>query len=155
MTQGSIDFLVDEDFSNVVPRDKLLAAVEATFLEGGVLDSPSITVMIGDDEKLKDLNLRYRGIDKTTDVLAFDAGFDDPDLETRYLGDIVISCQQAQKQAENHGHAVGDELQLLVIHGVLHLLGFDHDTDVRKDEMWSIQNLILTGLGLDINIEDK
>jgi len=155
MTQGSIDFLVDEDFSDVVPRDKLLAAVKATLIEGGVLDSPSITVMISDDEQLKDLNYRYRGIDKTTDVLAFDADFDDPDLETRYLGDIVISFQQAQKQAETHGHSVGDELQLLVIHGVLHLLGFDHDTDVRKDEMWTIQNLILTNLGLDINFEDK
>lgn len=155
MTQGLIDFLVDDDYSDVVPRDNLLAAVEATFREGGVLDSPSITVMITDDEQLKDLNLRYRGVDKTTDVLAFDADFDDPDLETRYLGDVVISYQQAQKQAETHGHEVGDELQLLIIHGVLHLLGFDHDTDVRKDEMWSIQKLILTGLGLDLYIEDK
>ena len=154
MKQGTIAFFVHENYKDLVPKENLLAAVEATFIKGRVLDSPSITVMISDDEQLKDMNLRYRGIDKATDVLAFDAGFDDPDLETRYLGDVAISFQQAQKQADTHGHIVEEELQLLVVHGVLHLLGFDHDTDPRKEEMWSIQTQILTDLGLEINIED-
>jgi probable rRNA maturation factor len=154
MKQVTIAFLVDENYNDLVSKETLLTTVEATFVEGRVLDSPSITVLISDDERLKVMNLRYRGIDKATDVLAFDAGFYDPDLETRYLGDVVISYQQAQKQADTLGHTVEEELQLLVVHGVLHLLGFDHDTDVRKEEMWSIQTQVLAELGIEINIED-
>ena len=154
MKQGTIAFLVHESYKELVSEETLITAVEATFIEGRVLDSPSITVLISDDEQLKVMNLRYRGIDKATDVLAFDAGFDDPDLETRYLGDVVISYQQAQKQADTLGHTVEEELQLLVVHGVLHLLGFDHETDVRKEEMWSIQTQVLAELGIEINIED-
>ena len=154
MKQGTIAFLIDESYNDLVSKETLLTAVEATFVEGRVLDSPSITVLISDDEHLKAMNLRYRGIDKATDVLAFDAGFDDPDFETRYLGDVAISCQQAQKQADSLGHTVEEELQLLVVHGILHLLGFDHNTDVRKEEMWSIQTQVLAELGLEIKIED-
>ena len=105
-------------------------------------------------DHIQEMNQRYRGINKPTDVLAFREDFIDPDLETRYLGDIVISYEQALNQAQTRGHPVDEELQLLVVHGTLHLLGYDHETPSDKDVMWSIQNEILSTLGLNIEVED-
>ena len=150
-----IEINILEDFHGLVSKEKLLAAVKNTLVRGEVLDSPSLTVVISNDEQLKEMNLQYRGIDKTTDVLAFKADFEDPDLGSRYLGDVVISYQQAQDQAKTRRHKVEEELQLLVVHGVLHLLGYDHDSDINQMEMWSIQSLILADLGLEIDFEEN
>lgn len=147
--------IVQENFRELVADQILTSAAEAVLLECEVLDSPSLLVRITDDEELKSLNLQYRGINKTTDVLSFPADFTDPDLESRYLGDIVISYSRAEKQAQKRGHFIEAELQLLVIHGVLHLLGYDHGELKEKEEMWSIQSRILGKLGLDIDVEDK
>jgi probable rRNA maturation factor len=154
MGEGVHAFYIQEDFLEQVAEDKLRSAVEKTLMVGCVMDSPSVTVIITNDEHLQEMNQRYRGLNKTTDVLAFEADFTDPDLESRYLGDVVISYQQARKQAEARGHLVEQELQLLIVHGVLHLLGFDHDTASRKEEMWSLQSRVMNELGLSVSIED-
>jgi probable rRNA maturation factor len=111
--------------------------------------------MITNDGKMVEMNQRYRGAGQTTDVLAFQTDFIDPDLDSRYLGDVIISYPQAEKQALEYGHELEEELQLLVVHGTLHLLGYDHDTIARKEEMWSIQSSILSALGVTINVEDR
>jgi len=147
--------IVKENFRELVADQILTSAAEAVLLECEVLDSPSLLVRITDDDELKSLNLQYRGINKTTDVLSFPADFTDPDLESRYLGDIVISYSRAVEQAQNRGHFIEAELQLLVVHGVLHLLGYDHGDKKVKEEMWSIQSQILEKLGLDIDVEEK
>lgn len=148
-----IAILVQEQFRSMISDQILLSCGETTLLLDGVNDSPSLTLMITDDEEMTDMNHRYRGINKTTDVLAFGADFTDPDLESRYLGDVVISFPQAEKQALKRGHTVEEELQLLVVHGVLHLLGYDHDTKTRKEAMWAIQSRVLAELGLSIEVE--
>ena len=124
-------------------------------LVDGVPDSPSLSVIITDDEEMKKLNQTYRGINKTTDVLSFGGDFTDPDLDSRYLGDVIISYPQAEEQALRRGHDVEAELQLLAAHGVLHLLGYDHDTPTAKKAMWKVQTQILEVLGLVINVEDE
>ncbi len=148
-----ITILVQEQFQSMISDQVLLSCGETTLLLDGVNDSPSLSLMITDDEEMIDMNHRYRGINKTTDVLAFGADFTDPDLESRYLGDVVISFPQAEKQALKRGHTVEEELQLLVVHGVLHLLGYDHDTRTGKEAMWAIQFRVLAELGLSIEVE--
>jgi probable rRNA maturation factor len=81
-------------------------------------------------------------------VLSFPAGEYDPETGSRYLGDILISTAYAARQAAQYGHSPEAETQLLVIHGVLHLLGYDHAEPEEKERMWAEQTAILQLLGL-------
>lgn len=109
----------------------------------------SLTLVITDDAKVQDLNRDFLGIDEPTDVLSFPSGESEPDPDTGevYLGDVIISYPRAQAQAEAGGHPIQQELQLLVVHGVLHLLGYDHASEEEKAEMWAAQEAILNRLG--------
>jgi probable rRNA maturation factor len=107
-----------------------------------------MTIVLTDDRQLHELNLDYLGVDAPTDVLSFPAGEIDPETESLYLGDIAISVPRAIQQAQNGGHPVEAEAQLLVVHGTLHLLGYDHSTDEEKNIMWSEQAKVLERLGL-------
>jgi probable rRNA maturation factor len=117
-------------------------AINKTLKFGNVPDV-DITVQLTTDEMMRQFNKKYRGIDKTTDVLSFNQEFIDPETHRLYLGDIVISIEQAQVQAPENHHTVKEECALLAIHGTLHLLGFDHSTAQEKEEMWNIQEKIL------------
>lgn len=108
-----------------------------------------LTIVITDDDQLHQLNQDFLGIDAPTDVLSFPAKEIDPDSGEEYLGDILISYPRAVAQAALREHAVHDEMQLLVVHGVLHLLGYDHTED-NKETMWAIQSQILADLGCSI-----
>lgn len=110
-----------------------------------------LTIVIGDDSQLHALNRQFLGVDAPTDVLSFPADDTDPDSGERYIGDILISYPRAATQAASAGHTVQEELQLLVVHGVLHLLGFDHATSEEKNRMWEIQTQILESLGSRLN----
>ena len=107
-----------------------------------------LTLVLTDDEQLRGLNRDYRGIDAPTDVLSFPASETDPETGSPYLGDILLSIPRAAEQARAIGHPLADEAQLLIVHGVLHLLGHDHAEPTEKDKMWQAQHEILTTLGL-------
>jgi len=98
-----------------------------------------LSLIITEDEAIRELNRRFRGVDAPTDVLAFGAGaekhFVSAPEDPPYLGDVVISYQRAQAQAEELGHAVAEELKLLVIHGILHLLNYDHQEEAAAQKM--------------------
>jgi probable rRNA maturation factor len=87
----------------------------------------TVTIVITTDRRIRRLNRTWRGIDKATDVLSFPAG-DDPG-PARHLGDLVISRETAARQARNEGHSLGTEVRVLALHGLLHLLGYDHERD--------------------------
>ena len=89
----------------------------------------SITVCLVSDRRMRALNSEYRNRDATTDVLSFCDGEADPDGFATPLGDIVVSVETAQRQAEARGVTCGRELQTLTLHGYLHLLGYDHEND--------------------------
>ena len=89
----------------------------------------SVTVCLAGDALVRRLNAAYRGKDKTTDVLSFPAGGEDAPDGSRHLGDVVISVPQARRQADRAGWALAHEVRLLLIHGYLHLLGYDHEVD--------------------------
>jgi probable rRNA maturation factor len=107
-----------------------------------------LTIVLTDDARLRELNRDYLGIDAPTDVLSFPASERDPETGARYIGDILISIPRAQAQADAAGHPLESEMQLLVVHGVLHLLGHDHAQAEEKARMWQAQAEILAGLGL-------
>jgi probable rRNA maturation factor len=107
-----------------------------------------LTIVLTDDTRLRELNRDYLGIDAPTDVLSFPASETDPETGARYIGDILISIPRAQAQADAAGHPLESEIQLLVVHGVLHLLGHDHAQAEEKARMWQAQAEILAGLGL-------
>ena len=111
------------------------------------LDS-ELTIVLTNDARLKELNRDYLGIDAPTDVLSFPASETDPETGARYIGDILISLTRAQSQATAAGHPLESEVQLLVVHGVLHLLGHDHAEAQEKARMWQAQTEILAQLGL-------
>jgi len=89
--------------------------------------SGTVTLAITTDRRIRQLNRTWRGMDKATDVLSFPAA-DDPG-PVRHLGDLVISRETAARQARHEGHPLSTELRLLALHGLLHLLGYDHEHD--------------------------
>jgi probable rRNA maturation factor len=88
-----------------------------------------LTIVLAGDTTLRRLNREFRGKDTTTDVLSFPAGGERLPDGTQPLGEIVISMPQAARQAQGLRHALGRELRVLIIHGYLHLLGYDHEVD--------------------------
>jgi probable rRNA maturation factor len=115
-----------------------------------------LAIVLTDDAQLRELNRDYLGIDAPTDVLSFPASETDPETGRRYLGDILISVPRAEEQARAAGHALEAEAQLLAVHGMLHLLGYDHAEDAEKARMWKAQAEVLERLGLaEIEIKDS
>jgi probable rRNA maturation factor len=115
-----------------------------------------LTIVLTDDAQLRELNRDYLGIDRPTDVLSFPASETDPETARRYLGDILISVQRADEQARATGHALEAEVQLLAVHGTLHLLGYDHAEADEKARMWKAQAEVLERLGVsDIEIRES
>lgn len=107
-------------------------------------------VIIVDNETIHKLNREYRGVDRPTDVISFALEDDDTFVptEVRVLGDIYISIEKARSQAESYGHSLKREISFLTIHGLLHLLGYDHMEEEEEKEMFSLQELILDGYGI-------
>ena len=126
---------------------KLQAAARETLQHQNAPQTSALSILISDDEHLHALNLQFREVDAPTDVLSFPSDFRDPQTGEIYLGDVAISYPRAEAQARTGGHSLGAELQLLTIHGVLHLLGHDHAETDEKARMWAAQREILTALG--------
>ena len=112
------------------------------------------SVCLTDDEEVRVLNARFRGMDKPTDVLSFPAEAEDDEFPSpepaaapgAYLGDIVISLDTAARQAAALGHDLDQEVRILILHGLLHLAGYDHETD--QGEMRELESQLRSRLGL-------
>ncbi len=139
---------IDERYAAALKADLLRRAVEATLAHESAPADSSLTVVITDDDELRRMNEEFLGHNAVTDVLAFPNGDPDPESGQVYLGDVLVAYPQAALQAENAGHSTVEELQLLVVHGVLHLLEHDHYQEGEKARMWAAQDAILTGLGV-------
>jgi probable rRNA maturation factor len=135
-----------------VNRSILLHAAQLTMQLLAPNRAADVSIVIGNDVLVKKLNRQYRGVDSTTDVLSFPVGDIDPDTSDEYLGDVVISLPRAQDQAAAEGHPLADELQLLVVHGVLHLLGYDHIKTAEKKQMQAAQDKVMHSLGVEFDI---
>ncbi len=127
-------------------------AAQITLLHQGVNDPCELSIYLTDDAHIQEFNRQYLGIDSPTDVLSFPAAEPDPEQARLYLGDILLSIPRAQEQSQKAGHPLDAEVQLLVVHGVLHLLGYDHAEAKEKQRMWEAQAAILKQLGWDPSI---
>jgi len=108
-----------------------------------------VSIAFVDDDAMTELNKKFRGKKKTTDVLTFraDDSYNEPSATGRPLGDIVISVDQARRQAADEKHSLPTEIRYLVVHGLLHALGYDHETD--KGEMNALETEVRAIVGLD------
>ncbi|HET6821821.1 MAG TPA: rRNA maturation RNase YbeY, partial [Anaerolineales bacterium] len=130
------------------PEHLLERAAQAALEHESQASESELSIVLTDDARLHQLNQEYLGVDAPTDVLSFPASETDPETGAQYLGDILISIPRAQAQADAAGHPLESEVQLLVVHGVLHLLGHDHAEAEEKARMWRAQSEILEHLGL-------
>jgi len=143
----SIDTAPGQSF----PADLLERAAQAALAFSGA-DDADLSLVVTDDAHIQNLNRDFLHQDAPTDVLAFPADESDPETGRRYLGDVIISLPRAAGQARERGHPVEAEVQLLVVHGILHLLGHDHAGQEDKAAMWAAQTVILEKLGISPTI---
>jgi probable rRNA maturation factor len=119
----------------------------AKALEVATTDGAGATVVFVSDRAMRELNWRWRGKEGTTDVLSFPAGQDEFEkVEGLRLGDVVISVEQAARQAKQHGLRFENEVEQLILHGLLHVCGYDHETD--KGEMNRLELKLRKKLGI-------
>lgn len=138
-----INFIIRFRFRRFVSKDKLLIVINQTFNVLAFTSIPDLSVIITGSKELKTLNKTYRNEDKPTDVLSFNNEYIDPETGNQYLGDIIIAYPVAKAQAKASGKSIESELELLTLHGLLHLLGYDHSDHEEEARMWQIQEEIL------------
>lgn len=143
MKQYSIidEYGYDKDYSYL--NDMLDIAIDNLKTDG------TFTIIFIDDDKMHEMNLKYRGIDRTTDVLSFALNDNETiEEEINVLGDIFISIPKMMEQANEYGHSEKRELSFLAIHGLLHLLGYDHMEPEDEKVMFSKQEEVLSLAGI-------
>jgi probable rRNA maturation factor len=150
-----IDLEIIKDFEGKIEPSLIMNAARVTLAHHGVEPTSSLSILITTDQQIQELNRNFRGFDQPTDVLAFPASHSNPEDGTIYLGDIIISLPRAAAQANQRGHPPAEEIQLLVIHGILHLLDFDHADPAGKQQMWSTKRHILDQLGISSQILEE
>ncbi len=145
-----LDFTsINEDYNEY--EDIYSSLITKAFKVLNLSFEPVISVSFIDNEEIHKINKEYRKIDRPTDVISF-AFLDNEDREKEYksgmpviLGDIYISLDKANEQAKEYGHSLKRELCFLFVHGLLHLLGYDHMKKEDEDIMFSLQDKILEG----------
>lgn len=139
-------------FSKLINRSQIRRLVGRVLSMEGIEGSVEVGLAITDDEHIRALNAEFRGVDRPTDVLSFpmESGpgetFVTPPGHVRALGDIVISYERAVEQAREYGHSVEREIGYLVVHGMLHLLGYDHATPHEREVMRAKEEAALVDL---------
>jgi len=156
-----INVIIDGDFAECPEVSWLRSVAEQVLIAQGVSSNAELGLVITNQERVQELNRNYRGEDRPTDVLAFymtstaeEAGAESPSFVIPpdgilHLGEVIISYPQAVMQAKEHQHSVKKELAILIIHGVLHLLGYDHDKPEPKHQMRNREKEILNQIEVD------
>lgn len=151
-----MDIIISNEQNKVPIEDSLFEVLEQVGIlaltEAGTLDNYEVSVLLTTKEEIQELNLKYRKVNEVTDVLSF-ALFDENkegeeplffnETEEIVLGDIVISVERALEQSVDFGHSFTREMGYLLVHGILHLLGYDHQTSGDKENMRLMEEQIL------------
>lgn len=149
-----INVLVEEDLDIDLDTEWLQRVIEKILLAENAPENAEISLVITGQERIQELNRQYRGKDRPTDVLSFSmaeqqdpAGtFIGPPDGLLHLGEVVISFPQTLAQASEHGHSLKKELTVLVVHGVLHILGYDHEDPEMEPVMSARESAILADI---------
>jgi len=150
MNQNNPEVFINNENNYSIPIN-IEEVVKSTLI---YLKSPldiSVGVSFIDEIEMIELNGQYIGYAHSTDVLSFESNEVDPETGFLFLGDIIICYPYVQNQSNNLGNQLENEILLMVIHGLLHLSGFDHDTEESKTKMWDTQTNILNSLEIKIN----
>ena len=152
-----VNVLIDEGLEGCLGAPWLQGIAEEVLVTEGVDPAAELGLVITDQEKIQELNLVHLGMDEPTDVLAFAmlgepdagededaAGFVSPPDGLSHLGEVIVSYPQAVIQAEERGHPVETEVATLAVHGILHLLGYDHDQPEAERRMRARETEILS-----------
>lgn len=144
-----MNYQINDLFGYKENYDYLDGVIKRVLEKENALDS-IFSIIFVDEEKIQDINKTYRKIDRVTDVISFalEDQKDDIDLEMRILGDIFICIPRMQEQANSYGHSEKRELAFLAVHGLLHLLGYDHQTKEDEEIMFGLQKEILDEEGI-------
>lgn len=134
----------------VIPGN-LIKIVEETLEFLSIQRNTIISLAFLDEDEISRLYNKYYGYAQSTDVLSFNSNTVDPETGSLILGDILICFPFVEKQAISLNNSIDAEISLLIIHGILHLLGYDHIEDSMKNEMWTLQAEILARLKITIN----
>lgn len=146
----AIDISAESEGWNKIPdlEAQVRRAAEAAMLDNDAPPS-EISVVLSDDEHLRELNKHHRGMDKPTNVLSFPAArMKAPAGAPRILGDVVIALETVEREAAEESKPIENHLAHLVVHGVLHLLGYDHEDDEEAEMMEARERQILARLGI-------
>lgn len=149
-----ISYSVDPKTDSKNYQKIMLKIARSTFKELKIRPAFEVSVLITTNQMIKKLNLKYRKLNKPTDVLSFPA-YSKQELkklkvskQMLNLGDIVIAHQLAKSQAAEYGHSLKREISFLFVHGLLHLLGYDHNNKADEKQMFKLQDKILNSLGI-------
>ncbi len=135
------------DWQSIADLDALVKQVTAATLPAN--ENRSIHFLLTDDEAMREINREWRGKDKPTNVLSFPAAPQPvPHGEVAHLGDLVLAWETVSSEATSQGKTVENHTRHLLVHGLLHLLGFDHETDPDAELMEQKERDILSGLGI-------
>ena len=158
MAEPEINISVEQKLKVSLEEGWLQRVALRTLEAEGIASPAEMGLVITDSKTIQKLNRTYRGEDQPTDVLAFhmtpdtnqesELRFVGPPDGVHHLGEVVISYPQAVRQAQGQGHGVTQELALLIIHGILHLLGYDHELPEEEQQMKARENEILKRLDL-------
>lgn len=131
-------------------RPRILAAVQAALALAPVKPRPGaeLSLLLTDDRRIRIVNRDWRGFDKATNVLSFPAAPPERISASPVLGDIVLAFETVAREADGEDKAFGDHLSHLVVHGLLHLLGEDHETQAQAERMEAIETAALARLGI-------
>jgi probable rRNA maturation factor len=146
-----IEIFVEKKFRGLIDGGWARKIAQTVLKAEGVASPYEVSLVFTDSETVQQLNRDYRGVDEPTDVLAFymlpqkeaDSSFALPPDDVTRLGEVIISYPQTVEQAKEQGHATEKELALLIIHGMLHLLGYDHEEPEEEVEMRTRENELL------------
>jgi len=126
----------------------VLRAAQAAYGKAGDGEEAELSLVLADDRRVRDLNLEWRGKDSPTNVLSFPTGDEGAPGRARHLGDVVLALETVLGEAERFDKPVGHHVAHLTVHGVLHLLGFDHQAPDEAAVMERLEVVILNGLGV-------
>ena len=145
----SLDISVPSPLWRRLPRARVIAreTIAAAAKSGGPNVGGGVSLCLADDAALRALNLRWRGLDKPTNVLSFPAAPVGRGGDPTGLGDIALAFETLSREAEELGVQLVDHYRHLLAHGFLHLIGYDHETDAEAERMEALETIILTRLG--------
>lgn len=148
-----LDIFCEDTIKATLPSDELVSIANAVLAERSIKRPCMLSLSFVSDASIQELNLEWRSVDSPTDVLSFETERpDDPDLaddEPCELGDVVLASDYIARQAQSFGTTVADESRLLFVHGILHLLGYDHMEEHDAVLMQRIEDKILAALPTD------